>query len=103
MGDHPFLPTDHGPLDGRAGPALYAPALLRPAPVVGNRRDVLDAGDLQAGRRERANGRLAAGAWTFHEHVHLLQAVLLGLPGRGLRGELRGEGGGLPRALEADV
>src|SRR4029453_397967 len=91
---------------GRAGlrtSALYAPALLGPAPIVGNRRDVLDTGDLQAGRRERADGRLAAGARALYEHVHLLQPVFLGLPRCGLRRELGGERGGLPGALEPDV
>src|SRR6185503_15151490 len=97
-GDHPFLPasgpTTWGhprstPRAVRAG--LDAPALLGPDPVVGHRRDVLDARDLQAGGRQRADRGLATRAGALHEHVDLLQPVLLRLAGGGFRRELRGE------------
>src|SRR5207245_423506 len=74
-------------------------ALPGPAPVVRHRRDVVDAEDLEAGGGERADGRLAARARALHEHVDLLQAVLLRPARRGLGGELRGERRRLPRAL----
>src|SRR6266545_2235346 len=77
--------------------------LGRTAAVVGDRGDVLDALDLQAGRLQRADGRLAAGAGALDEHVDLADAVLLGPPGGLLGRELRGERGRLARALEADV
>src|SRR5438094_510952 len=85
-----------------AGGELSA-ALPGPAPVVRHRRDVVDAEDLEARRGERPDGRLAAGARTLHEHVDLLQAVLLGPARRGLGGELRRERRRLPRPLEPDV
>src|SRR4029450_1785569 len=50
---------------GRAGlrtSALYAPALLWPAPIVGNRRDVLDTGDSQACGRHPV-GATAVTSW----------------------------------------
>ena len=85
----------------RVATLLDAAALARPAAVVRHRRHVLDAGDLEAGGGQRADRGLAAGARALHEHVDLLQPVLL----RGARGllggELRGERRGLARALEA--
>ena len=56
-----------------------AAALARPAAVVRHRRHVLDARDLEARGRERADRGLAARTRALHEHVHLLQAVLLRL------------------------
>ena len=51
-----------------------SPTLGRTAAVVRNRRHVLDRLDLQAGRGERLDRRLAAGARTLHAHVHPLDA-----------------------------
>src|SRR5207247_5706747 len=83
--------------------ALDAAALARPAPVVGHRRHILDPGDLEARRGERADRRLTARTRALHEHVHALESVLLRGPSRLLGGELRGERGGLAGALEPDV
>src|SRR6185503_14241167 len=109
-GDHPFLPASwphhvEPPAVDSAGRSyrLDAPALLGPDPVVGHRRDILDARDLQAGGRERTDRGLATRARALHEHVDLLQPVLLRLAGGGLRRELRGERGGLAGALEPHV
>src|SRR4029453_16590821 len=82
---------------------LDAPALLWPDPLVGHRRDVLDARALQAGGRERADRSLATRARALHEHVDLLQPVLLRLASGGFRRQLRGERGGLAGALEPHV
>src|SRR5699024_8497257 len=80
-----------------------AAALGRPGAVVRLRGDVLDRADLEAGRGERADRGLAPGARALHEDVDLLQTVLLRLAGGGLGGHLRGVGGRLARALEADL
>src|SRR5262249_47331504 len=73
------------------------------AAVVGDGGDVLDAGDLDAGALERPDGGLAAGAGALDLDVDLADAVLHRAPGSLLGGHLGREGGGLPRALEADV
>src|SRR5690349_2235087 len=80
-----------------------AATLRRTAAVVRRRGDVLDRADLEAGGLEGADRGLAAGARTLHEDVDLAHAVLLRPAGGRLGGHLRGEGGGLARALEADV
>src|SRR5580658_6223498 len=77
--------------------------LLGAAAVVGNGRHVLDADDLDAGRRERPDGGLATRAGAPHQDVHLAHAVLHGPAGAGLGRQLGGEGGRLAGALEADV
>src|SRR5215475_5933631 len=82
-----------GPLD--------APPLLLADAVVRLRRDVLDAEDLEAGRLERADRGLTAGAGSLHEDLDLLQAVLHALAGARVGGDLRGERRRLARALEA--
>src|SRR5690606_31009441 len=51
----------------------------------------------------RTDRGLAARTRALHEHVDLLDAVLLRLAGSVLGGELRGERGALTRTLEADV
>src|SRR5579875_1205099 len=81
----------------------YPPPLGRPAAVVRLRGDVGDGTDLEAGRLQRADRRLAARARTLDEDVDLLQAVLLRLAGGALGGHLRRERRRLSRALEADV
>src|SRR6185295_315948 len=80
-----------------------AAALRRTAAVVRGGGDVLDRADLEAGGLEGADRGLTAGAGTLDEHVHLAHAVLLRAAGGRLGGHLRGEGGRLARALEADV
>src|SRR5271165_6694220 len=84
-------------------PSLQPPPLLGAAAVVRDRRDVLDACDLDAGGRQRPDGRLAPGARAPDQNVDPADAVLHGPFGALLGGELGGEGGGLAGALEADV
>src|SRR5262249_39733625 len=72
----------------------------RPDAVVRLRRDILDAEDLEPGGLERADRRLAAGAWALHEHLDLLQPVLHPLARCRICGDLRREGRRLARALE---
>ena len=87
------------------GPRCRAPSdtppLARPAAVVGLRGHVLDRRDLEAGRLQRADRGLAAGARALHEHLDLLEAVLHALARGGVGGHLRRERRGLARALEA--
>src|SRR6266545_7268666 len=83
---------------------LSDPAPLgRAAAVVGDRGDVLDAGDLDAGVLDRADGGLTARARALHLHVDLADTVLHGPSGGGLGGHLRRERRRLARALEAHV
>jgi hypothetical protein len=70
---------------------------------VRDRGDVLDAGDLDAGVLDRADGGLAARARALDLHLDLAHAVLHGPAGGLLGGHLGGERGGLAGALEADV
>src|SRR3954469_20024295 len=77
--------------------------LGRAAAVVRLRGDVGDGADLEAGRLQRTDRGLTAGARTLDEHVDLLQAVLLGLAGGVLGRHLRREWRRLARALEAHV
>src|SRR2546423_12876797 len=56
------------PAGWRLGASDAAP-LPGPAPVVRDRRDVLDAQDLQARGGQRADGRLPAAPRTFHVHI----------------------------------
>src|SRR5919112_6474140 len=79
-----------------------APALGRAATVVGGGRDVLDGADLEADRTQGPDRRLAARARALDEDVDLLHAVVHRTTPSGLGGHLRGERGGLARALEAD-
>src|SRR3954467_14703786 len=85
-----------------AGVGSDATALGRPASVVWGGRDVLDGADLEADRTEGPDRRLAARARALDEDVDLLHAVLHRPATGGLGGHLRGERGGLARALEAD-
>src|ERR1700759_1113542 len=79
-----------------------APALGRAATVVGGGGDVLDGGDLEADGTQRTESGLAAPTRALHEAVDLLHPVVHGPATGGLGGHLRGERGGLARALEAD-
>src|SRR5438093_6229633 len=81
-------PADLGRGSCGGSNALDAPSLPRTAPVVRHRGDVLDAQNLQPRGRQRADGGLPSGTGALHEHVDLGQAMLLGPPGRGLRGQL---------------
>src|ERR1019366_5209330 len=84
-------------------PRLDPAPLFRAATVVRYRRDVLDPGDLDAGARKRPDGGLTPRAWSPDQHVDAPHAVLHGPAGALLGGHLGGEGGGLARALEADI
>src|SRR3954454_6978529 len=80
---------------------LHPPPLARTATVVGLRRDVADAGHLEAGGLEGANRGLAAGARALDEHLDPLEALVDALTRGGVGGDLCGERSGLARALEA--
>src|SRR4029453_12478160 len=82
-------------------PPSDAAPLARAAPVVGLRRDVPHARDLQPGGLQGADRRLAPGARALDEDVDLLQPLLHALAGRGVGGDLRGERRRLARALKA--
>src|SRR4051794_16579650 len=88
-------------LGGGVASHLDAPPLLRPAAVVGLRRDVLDRGHVEAGGLQRADRRLAAGAGALGEDLDPLQAVLHALLGGGVGGHLGGERRRLAGAFEA--
>src|ERR687891_2869700 len=79
---------------------LDPPPLLRPHAVVGLRRDVADAEDLEPGRLERADRGLAPGARALDEDLDLLEPVLHALARARVGRHLGGKGGGLTRALE---
>src|SRR4029079_7600109 len=80
---------------------LDSPPFLLPDAVVGLRRDVADAEDLEPGRLERPDRRLATRPRALDEDLDLLEAVLHTPAGSRVGGHLRGERGRLPRALEA--
>src|SRR5215212_6314403 len=82
--------------------ASDAAALGRAAAVVRGRGDVLDGADLEADRTQRPDRGLTTGARALDEDVDLLHAVVHRPAPGGLGGHLRGERGGLARALEAD-
>src|SRR6516162_341247 len=77
--------------------------LGRTAAIVRNGGNVLDGTHLKAGRLQRPDRRLPAGARSLDEDVDLAHAVLHGAARRGLRGLLCGVRGGLARALEPDL
>src|SRR3954464_15542782 len=81
----------------------HPPTLGRPATVVRYRGHVLDAGDLDAGRLQRADGGLTSRPGPLDQHIDPAHAVLHGPPGRLLRRHLRREGRRLARALETHV
>src|SRR5215467_44043 len=74
--------------------------LRRAAAIMGDRRNVLNRAHLQAGRLQRPDGGLPAGAGTLHEHVDLPHAVLHGAARGGLRRHLRGVRRRLTGSLE---
>jgi hypothetical protein len=82
--------------------SLDSSLLGRPAAVVRQRRDVLNAGDFQAGVLQIENGLFAAGAGAFDLDLDLDHAVLARLRGRAFGGATGGEGRALAVALEAD-
>src|SRR4051794_35216400 len=85
-----------------AGIAAVDAALLGwSAPVMRQRRHVLDAGDLQPVVLELDDRLLAAGAGAFHLHLDLDHAVLARFDGRLLGGAAGGPGGALAGALDA--
>src|SRR6476469_1907700 len=77
--------------------------LGRTAAVVRLRGDIGNRADLEAGRLQRPDRGLAARTGALHEHVDLLDAVLLRLAGGVLCGQLRGERRRLTRPLEAYI
>src|SRR4051794_16601514 len=85
---------------GSAGSWLHPSPLPGAAAVVCLRGDVLDAGDLEPRRLQRADRGLAARARALHEDLDLLHALLDALARGGVSRHLRREGGRLARALE---
>src|SRR6267142_1697477 len=81
---------------------LYAALFRGTAAAVRERRDVLDAGDFQAGVLELDNRLLAACAGAFDLDFDLDHAVLAGLLGSLFGSAAGGEGGALAGAFEAD-
>src|SRR6476469_4227718 len=81
--------------------ALDAAPLGRAATVVRDGGDVGDGADLEAGRLERPDRLLAAGARTLHVDLDLAHAVLHRTLGRAVRREGRRVGRALAGALEA--
>src|SRR5215469_2780294 len=79
------------------------PPLWRAAAIVRNRRNVLDGTNLEASRLQRPDRRLTARAWTLHEDIDLAHAMLHRAASGRLRGHLRCEWRGLPRALKSDL
>src|SRR6188768_1113359 len=78
-----------------------APLLGRTTTVMRDRRDVFDAGDLQAAAVERAHRGLATGARTTNTDFDVLQAVFLRGNASLFGGDLRSERRALARAAEA--
>src|SRR5439155_15170627 len=68
-----------------------------------NRRHVLDRGDLESRRLQRADGRLTAGPRPLHPHLDALHPGVQRLARRRLGRDLRRERRALARALEADL
>src|SRR3712207_3946835 len=81
---------------------LDAATLGRAAAVVRDGGDVGDGADLEANRAERTDCGFPAGAGSLDEHVDALHTVLHRAATGSLGCHLRGEGGRLAGALEAD-
>src|SRR5919198_4371203 len=88
-------------LGPRSLATLDPPPLARAHAVVGLRRHVLHAEDLEPRGLERADRRLASGARPLDEDLDLLEAVLHALASAGVGGHLGGERRRLAGALEA--
>jgi hypothetical protein len=79
---------------------LDAAFLTRPTSVVGDRRNIFDQLDVQAGRLERGDGALAARTGAFHTHFHVSHAEFGRLFSGLLSGALTGERGALAASLK---
>src|SRR5919198_748024 len=88
-------------LGPRSLATLDPPPLARAHAVVGLRRHVLHAEDLEPRGLERSDRRLASGARPLDEDLDLLEAVLHALASAGVGGHLGGERRRLAGALEA--
>src|SRR5512144_2278354 len=75
--------------------------LRRPAPVVRDRRYILDSNDFEARGLNRPDSRLAARTRTFYIYLNLSHAVLHGLLRSRLCSQLRCEGRTFSRSLES--
>src|SRR5205085_386360 len=82
---------------------LHPPPLGLAAPVVRDRRHVLDTDDLDPAVLYGSDGGLATRYRALHHHVDPADTVLHGPPRPGLRRELRRERRALARALEPGV
>src|SRR5580693_6850940 len=80
-----------------------SPTLGRAAAIVRNGGHILDGADLKAGRLQRPDGGLPAGARSLDEDVDLAHAVLHGTARGRLRGLLGRVRGRLTRALKPDL
>src|SRR5215469_3973782 len=79
-----------------------ASSFRRTAPIVWNRREVLDRPHFDSGRSQRANRRLAARTRPAHAHIHRADTVIARHV-RGVRRRLlRGERRSLARPAEAE-
>src|SRR5690625_3062316 len=87
----------------RRAAELDAAALGRTGAVVRLRGYVRDRADLKAGGLERTDRGFAARAGALNENVDLLHSVFLGATRGRLSSHLRGERGGLPGALKANL
>src|SRR6476659_6659162 len=100
---HPLAPAEPADGSGVSRHDSDPPPLGGAATVVRDRRDVLDAEDLDAGVLDRPDRGLATGARALHHDVDPAHTVLHGPARRGLGRELRHERRALAGALEADV
>ena len=106
----PWCPRCWCPAGARRGPWVRCnepssdpPTLGRAATVVRHRRDVLDAGDLDAGVLDRADGGLAAGARTLDHTSTLRTPCSMARRAHCSAAICAANGVRLARALEADV
>src|ERR1700677_3589751 len=92
-----------GPVYRAISLSSHPPTLGRAAAIMRNGGDVLDGPDLKAGRLQRPDRGLAAGARSLDEDVDLAHAVLHGTARCGLGGLLGCVRGRLARTLEPDL
>src|SRR5262245_49056845 len=81
---------------------LHTTFLRWPAAIVGQRGDIFDGLDVQAGGLQSSDGGLAAGAWAFHADLDFLESELGSAFGGYFGGALGGKGRALAAALEAN-